>query len=124
MRVATTTCTAGAVRATGRNTAGAGAGLGLRGPAAEPEQWHQARELGQQRLGNFSRGARPTHPVVASTVYGRWRGLSRVRRWFSRRWRPPLIASPAADLLTRSHSLSSVLTRGMAGDVGASLEHR
>ena len=29
---------------------------GLRGPAAEHEQWHQARELGQQRLGNFSRG--------------------------------------------------------------------
>src|SRR5262249_36535461 len=61
----TTACTAGAARATGRNTAGVRAGLGLRGPAAEPEQWHQARELGQQRLGNFSRGARPTHPVVA-----------------------------------------------------------
>jgi len=29
---------------------------GLRGPATEHEQWHQARELGQQRLGNFTRG--------------------------------------------------------------------
>jgi len=30
---------------------------GLRGPATEHEQWHQARELGQQRLGSFNRGA-------------------------------------------------------------------
>ena len=29
---------------------------GLRGPATEHEQWHQARELGQQRSGNFNRG--------------------------------------------------------------------
>lgn len=29
---------------------------GLRGSAAEHNQWHQARELGQQRLGNFTRG--------------------------------------------------------------------
>src|SRR6266849_5312152 len=29
---------------------------GLSGPATEHEQWHQARELGQQRLGNFTRG--------------------------------------------------------------------
>jgi hypothetical protein len=29
---------------------------GVRGPTTEHEQWHQARELGQQRLGNFNRG--------------------------------------------------------------------
>ena len=35
---------------------GGGNWAGLRGPATEHEQWHQARELGQQRLGNFTRG--------------------------------------------------------------------
>ena len=28
----------------------------VRGPTTEHEQWHQARELGQQRLGDFNRG--------------------------------------------------------------------
>jgi hypothetical protein len=36
------------------------------GVRQQSRQWHQARELGQQRLGNFNRGFGATHPVVAS----------------------------------------------------------
>ena len=34
----------------------AGGWEGVRGPTAEHEQWHQARQLGEQRLGGFNRG--------------------------------------------------------------------
>ena len=34
----------------------AGGWQGVRGPTAEHEQWHQSRQLGQQRVGGFNRG--------------------------------------------------------------------